>query len=49
MSEENAGLAAENALLKKQLAYFEDVFAKSSLLGFDNMNDNVGRTELENF
>ena len=35
ISEQNAGLAAQNTLLKKQLAYFEDVFAKSSLLGFD--------------
>lgn len=53
MNEQNAGLAAQNALLKKQLAYFEDVFAKSSLLGFDNMNtttnSNVGRNELEEF
>jgi hypothetical protein len=29
MNEQNAGLTAENSLLKKQLAYFEDVFAKS--------------------
>ncbi len=28
LCEQNAGLTAQNALLKKQLAYFEDLFAK---------------------
>lgn len=36
ISEQNAGLAAQNALLKKQLAYFEDVFANSYLVGPEN-------------
>lgn len=32
------------------MAYFEDFFAKSSLLGFDNnTNSTVGRNELEQF
>jgi hypothetical protein len=47
INEKNAGLSAQNALLKKQLEYFEDVFAKSSLLGFDNIGSSVGRNELE--
>ncbi|CDW72333.1 bzip transcription factor family protein [Stylonychia lemnae] len=49
LSEQNAGLAAQNALLKKQLQYFEDVFAKSSLLGFDQASPNVNRNDLEEF
>lgn len=48
--EHNAGLSAQNALLKKQLAYFEDIFAKSSLLGFDPINNHaVNRKDLEEF
>ena len=47
--QQNAGLSAQNALLKKQLAYFEDVFAKSSLLGFDPMGGNINRNDLEEF
>ena len=49
LCEQNAGLSAQNSLLKKQLAYFEDVFAKSSLLGFDNVNANVNKNDLEEF
>jgi hypothetical protein len=49
MNEQNAGLAAQNALLKKQLTYFEDIFAKSSLLGYDNMGGNINRNDLEVF
>lgn len=50
ISEKNAGLAAQNALLKKQLSYFEDVFSKSSLVGFDAMSSgNVNRSDLEQF
>jgi hypothetical protein len=46
----NAGLSAQNTLLKKQLAYFEDIFAKSSLLGFDPMNNHaVNKNDLEEF
>lgn len=48
-SEENAGLSAENSLLKKQLTYFEDVFAKSSLLGFDQVSPSLNRNDLEEF
>jgi hypothetical protein len=48
--EQNAGLAAQNVLLKKQLSYFEDIFAKSSLLGFDPLNHNaVNKNDLEEF
>ena len=47
MTEQNAGLAAQNALLKKQLAYFEDIFAKSSLLGTDPSA--VNKSDLEQF
>jgi hypothetical protein len=37
-------------LLKKQLAYFEDIFAKSSLLGFDPSNGgSVNKSDLEEF
>jgi len=51
LNENNAGLGAENALLKKQLAYFEDIFAKSSLVGFENMGvgNNVSKSDLEEF
>lgn len=51
ISEQNAGLAAQNAILKKQLAYFEEVFAKSSLLGFDPVSQNtaVNKNDLEIF
>jgi hypothetical protein len=49
ISEQNAGLSAQNALLKKQLSYFEDVFAKSSLLGFEPMGGNINRNDLEEF
>ena len=50
INEQNAGLAAQNALLKKQLAYFEDIFAKSSLLGFDPVSQNaVNKNDLEEF
>jgi hypothetical protein len=49
LSEQNAGLSAQNSLLKKQLSYFEDVFAKSSLLGYDPMNANINRNDLEEF
>ena len=50
VTEQNAGLAAQNALLKKQLAYFEDIFAKSSLLGFDPNNSSaVNKSDLEEF
>lgn len=48
VSEQNAGLAAQNALLKKQLAYFEDIFAKSSLLGFESSSSGaVNKNDLE--
>lgn len=48
VSEQNAGLAAQNALLKKQLAYFEDIFAKSSLLGFESSGSGtVNKSDLE--
>lgn len=49
LNEQNAGLTAENSLLKKQLSYFEDVFAKSSLVGYDSMNNNINRSDLEEF
>jgi hypothetical protein len=50
ITEQNAGLAAQNALLKKQLAYFEDIFAKSSLLGFEPSNKGaVNKSDLEKF
>lgn len=50
MNETNAGLNAENSLLKKQLAYFEDIFAKTSLVGFDNYSPgNISRSDLEEF
>jgi hypothetical protein len=50
LNQQNAGLSAQNTLLKKQLAYFEDVFAKSSLIGFDNIgNSNVNKNDLEEF
>eukprot|EP00347_Sterkiella_histriomuscorum_P014129 403362056 len=49
LSEQNAGLAAQNSLLKKQLSFFEDVFAKSSLVGFDQMNSNINRNDLQEF
>lgn len=41
LSEQNAGLFAQNTLLKKQLAYFEDVFANSYLLGQDNGENRI--------
>lgn len=47
VSQQNAGLAAQNALLKKQLSYFEDIFAKSSLLGSDPSA--VNKNDLERF
>ena len=47
VSQQNAGLAAQNALLKKQLSYFEDIFAKSSLLSSDP--GAVNKNDLERF
>lgn len=50
ISEQNAGLAAQNAVLKKQLTFFEDIFAKSSLLGFDQYNNgSINKNDLEQF
>jgi hypothetical protein len=50
VTEQNAGLAAQNALLKKQLAYFEDIFAKSSLLGLDgHSSGSINKSDLEEF
>jgi hypothetical protein len=50
VSEQNAGLAAQNALLKKQLSYFEEIFAKSSLLGFEaGSSGAVNKNDLEEF
>lgn len=48
LTESNVCLSTENSLLKKQLAYFEEVFAKSSLIGFDE-NQNVKKNDLEEF
>ena len=45
LNDQNSGLIAQNSLLKKQISYFEDVFAKSQLIGFDTLN----RNELEEF
>lgn len=40
---------ASNALLKKQLAYFEDIFAKQSLVGCDNGGGNINKNDLVEF
>ena len=49
MNEDNAGLGAENSLLKKQVQYFEDIFAKTSLLGFDHSPNSLNKNDLEEF
>lgn len=53
VSEQNAGLSAQNALLKKQLQYFEDIFATSYLVNGNESgqsnNQAVQRSELELF
>eukprot|EP00347_Sterkiella_histriomuscorum_P023779 403333418 len=50
LSEHNTGLQAQNSLLQKQLAYFEDVFAKSQLLGYDSFcGVGIKKNELEEF
>ena len=38
LSEENCGLKKENGSLQKQLTFFEDNFAKSSLVGYEGRN-----------
>jgi hypothetical protein len=35
--------------LRKRLAYFEDVFTKTSLIGFESTDSETGRNELEEF
>jgi len=47
LNEMNAGLNAENSLLKRQVAYFEDIFAKTSLLGCDS--GSISKNDLEDF
>ena len=49
INEKNAGLFASNELLKKQLAYFEDIFARQSLVGCDNGGGNINKNDLVEF
>jgi len=49
MNEKVSSLEAENQLLKKQVKYFQDLFASSSLTGLDPTNQSVSKKDLENF
>lgn len=54
ISHANADLTATNTLLRKRLAYFEDMLTKTSLIGFeDGVDNNDGKNsrhdDLEEF
>ncbi|CDW72099.1 bzip transcription factor family protein [Stylonychia lemnae] len=50
LSDQNTNLHTQNILLQKQLAYFEDVFAKSQLIGYDNFTQvGIKKNELDEF
>ena len=47
ISDKNVSLQTQNQLFKKQIAYFEDIFAKSSLIGFENLGNGIKKNDLE--
>jgi hypothetical protein len=52
LSDHSSAADAENAILKKQVSYFEDLFAKSSLIGFEKLGpiqNNISKNDLEEF
>ena len=45
----NVDLVTSNTLLKKRLAYFEDAFTKTSLVGFESSDGESNKNDFEEF